>query len=532
MTKRAARSLPTASEVRRDIVDHIPTPIGVWSLNGRDVGFQAGFDCGLEVGGFSGVRTPSGELLLLQITELRISEREAMRVEVETDMFGDAASAALQSANLGVVMRFVNGAGTVLSAVVDGRPARPSGEGFRDGRLVPAEDRVVAALLAGGMGSSAALPIGTVNSVDVEANLKASGFSRHTFMVGQSGSGKTYSLGAILERLYVHTTLPIIIIDPNSDYVHLGELRDRDVIVRRGQPPMSQRGYRELKSAMRAAGDVAVCRADSTDFRLAIHLSDLALHEQALTVDLDPLADGAEYGAFIEAVESLTHLHHYGFAELIAEIERQGDQAAERLLRRLHNLRVADWEVWAASDEPSLVDTLPGRRVAVLDTGSLSDARARSVVSLAVMGSLRRREQRSPILLVIDEAHNVLAPDAASALERAITDYGVWVAGEGRKYGIHLIVSTQRPQKIHRNVISQCDNLVLMRMNSVLDIDELASIFSHVPRPMIQEARSFAQGEMLVAGPIATPAMRVNVGERWCPEGGADLPTTWAHRRD
>jgi DNA helicase HerA-like ATPase len=161
----------------------------------------------------------------------------------------------------------------------------------------------------------------------------------------------------------------------------------------------------------------------------------------------------------------------------------------------------------------------------------LADARARSVVSLAVLGALRRRPQRVPIMLVIDEAHNVLAPDAPSALDRAITEYGVWVAGEGRKYGVHLVVSTQRPQKIHRNVISQCDNLVLMRMNSVVDIDELSTIFSHIPKSMIAEARSFAQGEMLVAGPIATPAMRVHVGERWCPEGGADLPTTWANSR-
>ena len=524
--------MPTASQIRRDIMDHMPMPVAVWSLNGRDVGFQAGFDSGLEVGGFVGVRTPAGVELLMQVLELRVSEREAMRVEVETEMFGDAASAALQSANVGLVMRFVEGEGRVLASVVDGALAPPVEGGFRDGRLVPASAKVVDQLLAGGMGRSVALPIGSVNGLDVDASLKASGFSRHTFMVGQSGSGKTYSLGAMLERLFVHTTLPMIVIDPNSDYVHLGELRPRDVIARRGKPPIGQRAYRELKAAMKAAGEVVVARSDSKDYRLAIHLSDLALHEQTLTVDLDPLRDGGEYGAFMEAVESLAGRPHYTCDDVMAELEQRDDPAADRLLLRMRNLRVAEWEVWARPDEQSLVHRIPGKRLAVLDTGSLSDARARSVVALAVLGALRRRTQRSPIMVVIDEAHNVLAPNAPTALERAITDYGVWVAGEGRKYGVHLVVSTQRPQKIHRNVISQCDNLVLMRMNSVVDIDELASIFSHVPRSMIAEARSFVQGEMLVAGPIATPAMRVNVGERWCPEGGADLPTTWAFRPD
>ena len=512
-------------------MEHMPTQVSVWSLNGRDVGFQAGFDSGLEVGGFVGVRTPAGDDLLMQVLELRISEREAMRVEVETDMFGDAASSALQSANVGLVMRFVEGEGRVLAAVHKGALTPFTGGGFRDGRLEPADSKVVGTLLAGGMGKSVGLPIGNVNGLEVEAALKASGFSRHTFMVGQSGSGKTYSLGAMLERLFVHTTLPIIVIDPNSDYVHLGELRPREAIARRGKPPIGHRAYRQLKAAMKDAGEVVVARADSSDHRLAIHLSDLALHEQTLTVDLDPLRDGAEYGAFMEAVESLVHLPHYSCDDVMAQLEARDDPAAARLLQRMRNLRVADWEVWARADEESLVHRIPGKRLVVLDTGSLSDARARSVVSLALLGALRRRVQRSPIMLVIDEAHNVLAPNAPSALERAITDYGVWVAGEGRKYGVHLVVSTQRPQKIHRNVISQCDNLVLMRMNSVVDIDELADIFSHVPRPMIEEARSFVQGEMLVAGPIATPAMRVNVGERWCPEGGADLPTTWAFTR-
>ena len=38
-------------------------------------------------------------------------------------------------------------------------------------------------------------------------------------------------------------------------------------------------------------------------------------------------------------------------------------------------------------------------------------------------------------------------------------------------------------------------------------------------------------GEMLAAGPVSPTPMRLRMGERWTPEGGADLPTTWATRR-
>ena len=51
----------------------------------------------------------------------------------------------------------------------------------------------------------------------------ARGFSRHTFLCGQSGSGKTYSLGVILERLLIETDLRVVVLDPNSDFVRLGE---------------------------------------------------------------------------------------------------------------------------------------------------------------------------------------------------------------------------------------------------------------------------------------------------------------------
>ncbi len=62
-----------------------------------------------------------------------------------------------------------------------------------------------------------ALPIGQLLlAPGVDAALDAGGFNRHTFMCGQSGSGKTYSLGLLLEQaLVVDTSLRMVILDPN-----------------------------------------------------------------------------------------------------------------------------------------------------------------------------------------------------------------------------------------------------------------------------------------------------------------------------
>ncbi len=63
-------------------------------------------------------------------------------------------------------------------------------------------------------------------ATDVAARLHAKGFGRHTFLCGQSGSGKTYTLGVIPDRLLLDTDIRIGVIDHYSDYLILGSVRD------------------------------------------------------------------------------------------------------------------------------------------------------------------------------------------------------------------------------------------------------------------------------------------------------------------
>jgi len=163
-------------------------------------------------------------------------------------------------------------------------------------------------------------------------------------------------------------------------------------------------------------------------------------------------------------------------------------------------------------------------RAAVLEIGSFNTGAERSASALAVLDHLwERREHREPTLIVIDEAHNICTTEPADELQALATERLVQIAGEGRKYGLWLLVSTQRPSKIHPNVLSQCDNLVLMRMNAPADLEDLGRVFGYAPPSMLQSAPAFTKGEALLAGGFTFAPTIARIKGRLTPEGGSDV---------
>ena len=94
---------------------------------------------------------------------------------------------------------------------------------------------------------------------------------------------------------------------------------------------------------------------------------------------------------------------------------------------------------------------------------------------------------------MIDEAHNVCPADAPDRLIGLAAEWAIRIAAEGRKFGLYLLVSTQRPQKIPENVLTQADNLVLMRLNSLADTAFAQAAFSFVPPSLITARLPFAR---------------------------------------
>ena len=77
-------------------------------------------------------------------------------------------------------------------------------------------------------------------------------------------------------------------------------------------------------------------------------------------------------------------------------------------------------------------------------------------------------------------------------------------------------------------MLTQADNLVLMRLNSLADMAFTQEVFSFVPPSLIDRAVTFHQGEALMAGKISPQPALLRFGARISEEGGADVPATWA----
>lgn len=353
------------------------------------------------------------------------------------------------------------------------------------------------------------LEIGTlVDEAGAPALLDATRFNRHTFWCGQSGSGKTYALGVVLEQLLLRTRLPLLVLDPNGDFVRLHETRA-------GAPADVGDRWADLGVRVLRSGD-------APGERLHARFVDLPLRSKAAVLRLDPLADRDEFNVLLHIGE---HVRSHEPELLHRYLSEADDSAHAALLRRIENLGTLGWDLWARGEQSveDVVDTRP--RATVMDLGGFRDQGEPQAAALAVLDHLwATRERREPVLVVVDEAHNICPPDPVTPLETALTERVVQIAAEGRKFGLWLLLSTQRPSKVHPNALSQCDNLGLMRMSSPRDLAELTDVFGYAPADLVGASPRFPQGRALFAGGFTGGrAALVQVGARLTPEGGSDV---------
>jgi hypothetical protein len=466
---------------------------------------------------------PSG-VLLLRVEEIQMPERTKTGRDYTLRLIGGTLGGGSHVWN---GIRLVNGQGAIDVPLMT------------EISLAQSANSQLKALLGASPGTVGRCIIDGPVGPNLGFDLKTNGFdSVHSAVIGQTGSGKSYSTGVILEGL-LKDNKKVIVLDPNSDFIHMAQ-RHKDY------PGYTKEQQAEVDDWLRAvpADSIVVLTnrakqgGDKTEAErrwrpCRLSFSSLSLHQRSALIHVtrDDVDLYAEHRAVSEQLAAEPGKAAYSPKEVIDRLFKTAEataQSSRRMLaERYLNYNLASLDIWendgkTASAELRDFHSNPGGpRLLVVDLGSIQNPEARLLVAanlLEELWALGRADSQS-IFLVLDEAHNFVRPDPALELERATTEALNRIAGEGRKYGLNLILMTQRPSKIHPHCLGMVSNLVGMKVSNQEDLKTIQTLFGNVPPHLLNSLPYLGRGEALIFGKMLAFACLARFGQRFTEEG-------------
>ncbi len=166
----------------------------------------------------------------------------------------------------------------------------------------------------------------------------------------------------------------------------------------------------------------------------------------------------------------------------------------------------------------------PTRRVVILDLSLLTAEVLENVTALVgrlVLEFLQRlgeyggEEARGsvPIVLVLEEAQNYIREQRSADDESVSRSVFERVAREGRKFGLGLVVASQRPSELSKTVLSQCSSFVVHRLQNPEDLRYFREIVPGSYAPLLEQLPALAPRTALVLGECVRAPVLVRIRE-------------------
>lgn len=128
-----------------------------------------------------------------------------------------------------------------------------------------------------------------------------------------------------------------------------------------------------------------------------------------------------------------------------------------------------------------------------------------------------------PLLLVYEEAHKYV-PNSDLSKYRASKQSIERIAKEGRKYGVTLLLSSQRPSEISETIFSQCNNFLALRLTNPNDQNYVKRLLPDGEASLVEKLPSLRVGECLLVGDAVTIPSIVSVDACDLKPASNDIP--------
>ncbi len=374
--------------------------------------------------------------------------------------------------------------------------------------------------------------------------------SRHLAILAMTGAGKSWTARRIVEEL-AKKNYPIVIFDPRGDYTGLADLEEIGKRVKRfyAHFPVFDEDAETVASIIDSLGsklsdpqrpifdrlfDFAKqflmgerAEVDSRKQWLVTFLNSQYVTVNNIRLDMHLLGNLAEAGQ--RAIDNddqqrQNDLIQWGWTELQNYDKRNATtlkaiswkcRKAGGALRRMEetNKRVAK------KSEP-----LPTNRIELVKYGQISivslagytsdfQATIYSLITEDVFEKKVSDELRLPVLLLLEEAHNFAPAQPRSDAEKRSIITTRQIAQEGRKFGVGLVVISQRPSRLDETTLSQCNSFIIMRMVNPADQAFVRKVIETLGEDEAKLLPDLDVGEALLSGQFINFPVLVRVKE-------------------
>ena len=357
-------------------------------------------------------------------------------------------------------------------------------------------------------------------------------FSRHFAILGQSGSGKSWTVASLIQHMV--KAMPkahIVLLDLHGEYywrdMEQAEIRTafkpewtRYLDARRLEIPYWLMTFAELC-------DLFIDRNDPGASTQTAFLREAILElkkQSAKTLELETVSlDSPLYFPIQEVYKSFREANEMraDFGKTKGPLYGQFDEFLIKLQSRLTDVRY-DFlfnpkrrnrsETMAALLRDFVGLGSPKRQITVIDLSPVPFD-VRPTVS-AQIGRLafefnywNPKNREFPILLICEEAHSYIPREGGTQYEGTRRSMER-IAKEGRKYGVGLAVVTQRPKDLSETVLSQCGTYVCLRITNPDDQAYVAKLVPEGEADLVDVMTSLGRGEAVILGADPLPDLQ------------------------
>jgi DNA helicase HerA-like ATPase len=356
--------------------------------------------------------------------------------------------------------------------------------------------------------------IGLLKGHDLKVYLNIDSLvQKHICILAKTGGGKSYACGVLVEELLKHK-VPLVIIDTHGEYQSLTvPNKNKKEIKNMERFSVKQREYsRQIQeySPLGSRGHVS-----------HLTLNGINLQAREIIDLLSAKLSGPQRGVLYQAIKEVKEYKNlYTLRDIIEAVGRSKSNARWNVIASLESLDSIG--VFSEQGTPMQELVKKGKCSTINMKGVPPDVQ--DVVVARVTKELfehRKAGKVPPFLLIVEEAHNY-CPERGFG--NAVSSMMLrTIASEGRKFGMGLCIVSQRPAKVDKNIISQCNTNIILKVTNPNDLKAIIQSVEGLTSQTYDEIQRLPIGVALLSGASLQMPVMTEIRPRETSHGGRSV---------